>query len=106
MNKKNLKKGAIIFVIALCITAVYTFIKIEIHKGKIETTCFNALAERLDKGVLPAVVVQENFEKLQMLKVVLILLFLIFSMSIPNAGKTLSRILSASPKAIILVILR
>jgi len=67
MNKKNLKKGAIIFVIALCITAIYTFIKIEIHKGKIETNCFNALAKRLDKGVLPADVVQENFEKLQML---------------------------------------
>lgn len=67
MNKRSLKKIGLILIAVLLTAAIYTYIKIAIHKGRIETTCFNTLAEKLDTGVLPADVVQENFEKLQML---------------------------------------
>lgn len=67
MIKKNLKRGAIVLAIILCVAAIYTYIKIEINKKRIETTCFNTLAEKLDGGTLPVEVVHENFEKLQTL---------------------------------------
>lgn len=67
MNKKNIKKGSIVLLLAITIFSIYTYISFETHKTEREVECFEALAKKLDKGANPVDIADMDLDTLQFL---------------------------------------
>lgn len=67
MRKSIVKRSIIVFLILISISAVYTYIKIGVHKTDREDFCFKDLAIKLDADSNPEAITSEDFEKLQIL---------------------------------------
>lgn len=67
MKKSFIKKLGIGLVIVIVGVTGYLYFQISINQAKHETACFDELAKRLENGVTPDQLFQQEFEKLQML---------------------------------------
>jgi len=67
MKKQHIKKLALALVAIIIAASVYTYFKININQSKRETVCFEDLAIKLENGISPKEIFNEDFEELQLL---------------------------------------
>ena len=67
MNKKTIKKVSIILLIIILGTSAYTYSKIVANNKGRELECFNSLLIKLENGIQPDSIFQEDYDKLQLL---------------------------------------
>jgi len=67
MIKKYSKKILIVTLLTLAASGTYTIVKIGLHKSEREIECFDALAAKLDGGMSPVAVANEDLDELQVL---------------------------------------
>ena len=67
MNKNTIKKVSIILLIIILGTSAYTYSKIVSNNKVRELQCFNSLLIKLENGIQPDSIFQEDYDKLQLL---------------------------------------
>lgn len=67
MNKKFSRKILILVLLILAVSAIYSYVKFDVHKSEREIACFEALSLKLDKGANPIDIADKDIGELQFL---------------------------------------
>lgn len=67
MKRSHLKKGLFVLAIVISCSAIYTYYKINKNAAEREFVCFEKLTLKLENGIAPDLIFQEDFEELQLL---------------------------------------